>query len=80
MISVPKVRFSETSGLGWSELGATDHSAGLVKSALFRCPFGHVNSLHTHEITESGIVMPSVVCPSHGCGFNDFVQLEFWEP
>lgn len=80
MISVPRAKFSETSGIGWTELGVTDSVAGINKSALFRCPFGHVSSLHTHEITESGIIMPSVVCPTHGCGFHDFVQLEAWEP
>jgi len=49
------------------------------RSAVFTCPdckqFG---VLTEHEISLSGIVTPSVVCPTPGCNFHEMIQLQGW--
>lgn len=50
------------------------------RGASFTCPeCSRTGSLIDHEINESGEVRPSVVCPSDGCSFHEFVKLEGWK-
>ena len=49
------------------------------RTALFKCPNGHIGSLSDHTILESGLVMPSVVCPHEGCDFHEHIRLEGWD-
>lgn len=51
---------------------------GLRKSASLICPNGHTCNLRNYEILENGSVHPSVLCPTDGCGFNEFITLEGW--
>lgn len=51
------------------------------RTALFCCPkCGKPASLSGHTIMEDGTVNPSVVCPTEGCAFHEFIQLEGWKP
>ena len=51
------------------------------RSASFSCPnCGQLGSLTNHEIHKDGLVTPSVVCPTEGCTFHDYIQLEGWSP
>ena len=50
------------------------------KTAAFVCPIcGTLAMLIDHEIAPDGTVTPSVVCPTEGCDFHEFVRLEGWE-
>jgi hypothetical protein len=49
------------------------------RTALFKCPNGHIGSLSGHEIAEDGTVSPSVVCPHEGCDFHEFIKLGGWK-
>jgi len=42
------------------------------------CSSGHVLTLRRHSIDLDGNVSPSVVCPTSGCGFHEFVRLDDW--
>jgi hypothetical protein len=46
--------------------------------ASMACPQGHGLTLGNHAIAANGAVFPSVVCPSHGCDFHEFVRLDRW--
>lgn len=48
----------------------------------FACPLcGAEGDLSDHEVDGSGLVSPSVVCPTDDCGFHDHVTLmQFGEP
>jgi hypothetical protein len=46
--------------------------------ASMTCPNGHGLTLRGHSIAPSGEVSPSVVCPTHGCNFHEFVRLDRW--
>lgn len=51
------------------------------RSASFTCPECHqLASLTDHTIEADGRVTPSVVCPTDGCTFHQFIQLEGWQP
>lgn len=42
-----------------------------------RCPeCGQIGSLSDHTIAADGIVTPSVQCPTEGCAWHEFVQLD----
>lgn len=49
-----------------------------ARTALMKCPNGHIGSLLDHTIANDGIVSPSVVCSKAGCGFHDKVKLTGW--
>lgn len=52
---------------------------GEKRSANFCCPgCGQRASLSHHTIAEDGKVSPSVVCPTEGCTFHEWIQLEGW--
>lgn len=42
------------------------------------CSYGHGLVLRSHRIDASGDVFPSVVCPSKGCAFHEYVKLDEW--
>lgn len=42
------------------------------------CSNGHGLTLRAHRIDASGAVFPSVVCPSEGCAFHEYVALDEW--
>lgn len=46
--------------------------------ASMTCPNGHGLTLGKHSITATGEVSPSVVCPSPGCAFHEYVRLDRW--
>jgi hypothetical protein len=46
--------------------------------AQLTCPNGHGLTLRSHSIDSSGAVFPSVVCPSPGCTFHQYVSLQDW--
>ena len=49
------------------------------KTATFRCPdCGAIGALTDHNISSTGVVGPSVVCPKL-CGFHAFLKLEDWD-
>ena len=49
------------------------------RSASFTCPIcGQTGVLVDHEIKDDGSVHPSVVCPTEGCSFHEYIQLEGW--
>jgi hypothetical protein len=43
------------------------------------CPNGHTLTLRNHAVMASGYVIPSVVCPTPGCKFHEFVYLDQWD-
>jgi hypothetical protein len=49
-------------------------------SVMFKDTFGHIGSLTDHQISEDGIVSPSVVCPKDGCSYHEHIRLEGWVP
>ena len=54
---------------------------GWFGSAPFvRCSNGHLASIADHLIADNGHVSPSLVCPTEGCNFHEFVILEDWLP
>jgi hypothetical protein len=46
--------------------------------ASMTCPKGHGLTLTKHSIAATGEVSPSVVCPSPGCSFHEYVRLDRW--
>jgi hypothetical protein len=42
------------------------------------CSHGHVLTLGSHSISANGDVWPSVVCPTPGCHFHEYVRLKGW--
>jgi len=49
------------------------------RSASFTCPTcGKLAVLIDHSIDVDGTVAPSVVCPTDGCAFHDYVRLDGW--
>jgi hypothetical protein len=46
--------------------------------ASMTCPNGHGLTLGGHTVAADGIVHPSVVCPTAGCSFHEFVKLDRW--
>jgi hypothetical protein len=71
MMDVPKGEW-KGEGLRWI-LAIEDDK----KLAVLICPNGHWGLLQ-HEISEDGIVLPSVVCPEKDCPFHEFVRLLEW--
>ncbi len=52
-----------------------------VHTACVTCPnCGNPMSLKEHTIAANGAVSPSLVCPTEGCQFHEFVILEEWKP
>lgn len=51
-----------------------------IKTAMYKCPNGHIASLSNHDILEYGSVVPSVVCPTDDCDFHEFIKLVGWIP
>ena len=50
-----------------------------VYTAKLACPrCGARGNLDTHEIDAAGVVNPSVICPTDGCGWHETVQLVGW--
>lgn len=44
--------------------------------ATFVCRCGAQGPLNTtHEVSEMGMVYPSVICDAEGCGFHEHIQL-----
>jgi len=58
---------------------ATGRSRERFKATV-RCPAGHEMTLSGHTIADDGTVSPSVVCPTKGCTFHEFVTLDGWAP
>ncbi len=56
-----------------------DAQSSTKRTALFKCPNGHIGSLSGHDIAQDGTVSPSVVCPEDGCDFHEFIKLKGWE-
>lgn len=53
---------------------------GAKRSATFNCrACKRVGFLVDHAIAPDGTVTPSVVCPSVGCTFHEFIRLEGWD-
>lgn len=51
-----------------------------VRTALLSCPdCGKIGSLGDHKIAANGAVSPSVVCPTEGCRFHEWIILDGWE-
>jgi len=46
--------------------------------ASMTCPYGHGLTLREHSIGADGEVSPSVVCPTRGCSFHEYVRLDKW--
>ena len=46
---------------------------------LFTCSNGHTGLLKEWEVTEEGIVSPSVDCTEDNCDFHDHIKLLGWE-
>lgn len=45
----------------------------------FTCPLcAKLGILDDHTIDDDGSVYPSVECPTEGCSFHEFIQLEGW--
>jgi hypothetical protein len=42
------------------------------------CRAGHGLVLKGHSVDAGGMVRPSVVCMTRGCGFHEFVRLSNW--
>jgi hypothetical protein len=81
MIDVPKGRDDlgigePQNGMFWRPLQKSDGS----QTAWFRCPKGHLGMLSAHTIGADGTVTPSVVCPTEGCGFHEYIKLKDWTP
>lgn len=55
-------------------------SPGNKRTALMRCPNGHIASLLDHVIDKDGFVNPSVNCPEGSCSFHNHVRLIGWDP
>jgi hypothetical protein len=58
---------------------ACHHTTIARFKAEMTCPHGHALTLKSHSVSASGIVSPSVVCPSPGCRFHEFVALDDWD-
>ena len=71
MITVPQNNHYEPGT--WKGLKTKDG-----RKASFTCPNGHTGVLTDHEILADGSVHPSVVCPTDGCNFHEFIKLEGW--
>jgi hypothetical protein len=51
-----------------------------ISTACVTCPTcGVAMSLREHQIADNGAVSPSLVCPTEGCTFHEFVTLEDWK-
>lgn len=50
------------------------------RRVLFACPLCGDVGLLNHEISDEGIVTPSVQCPSLNCTFHDMIKLLGWVP
>lgn len=49
------------------------------RSAMLRCPHGHVSSLTEHKIDDAGRVFPAVSCPDEACDFHEeWIVLDAW--
>ena len=46
--------------------------------ASMTCRNGHGLTLGKHSVSATGEVSPSVVCPSRGCTFHEYVRLDRW--
>lgn len=78
MIEVPRAKTNNMDEPGPCWQGG--QRLGMPRTALMKCPQGHIASLSGHEIATDGTVTPSVVCPEPGCGFHDYVKLLIWSP
>lgn len=47
-------------------------------TAKLACPLCGFEALLDHDVSESGDVSPSVVCPSDSCSFHEFAHLSGW--
>lgn len=46
----------------------------------FTCPVcGEIGSLNDHDISDTGAVAPSLICPNE-CGFHEYIQLADYDP
>jgi hypothetical protein len=51
-----------------------------TRTASLSCPdCGKIGSLSDHKIDDQGRVSPSVVCPTKGCDFHEWLILDGWE-
>ncbi len=62
----------------WFALRRVEDGSWSVKLSCPTC--GQVASLDDHAVDSIGAVTPSVVCPSVGCDFHDYVRLVGWPP
>jgi hypothetical protein len=47
--------------------------------AYLSCPrCGYVAGLGEHEISDDGVVSPSVICGGQGCDFHENIRLKGW--
>lgn len=49
-----------------------------LKRVMVGCPCCGESYLLDHEIDKLGNVSPSVECPTLGCEFHNYIQLEGW--
>ena len=60
---------------GWWPLSTAEG-----RSAMVRCPVcKECGALTDHEISEDGVVSPSLQCPHNDCTFHEFVRLDDWK-
>ncbi len=74
MLAIPRVPHNDGPGPNWH--GAM--RADAQRTALVKCPRGHIASLSEHTIAADGTVSPSLVCPRWGCDFHENVVLLGW--
>ena len=49
-----------------------------AQTAMVRCPKCGLDCSLKHEISDDGVVTPSLGCPYKGCNFHEWVTLEDW--
>lgn len=61
----------QAAGTWWNTTGS---------SIVVRCPqCSKIAVVGSHEVAIDGTVTPSLVCPTEGCGFHEWVKLEEWK-
>jgi hypothetical protein len=59
-------------------LPGTWHNTKTYGNVFFTCPKCGRTGILDHEILPNGDVNPSVVCPTEGCDFHEYVNLAGW--
>lgn len=72
-----EIKHSETPGpLTWRII--KDYHPDHPTVPVITCSEGHESVLRTHDISASGEVSPSLVCPIEGCSFHEYATLKGW--